>query len=74
MTNEAIKGLLKSLAESAGYKYATKEEAHNAQRCIQCGEPIDGRVRNNLERKEYWVTGLCGVCWDNMFNESDKEE
>lgn len=35
--------------------------------CIDCGEPAIPKCYSAAGRKEYAISGLCEVCYDNMF-------
>lgn len=55
----------------------TKAEASTIGCCVNCRKPVvkningetfidDTMLRNALEVKEYGISGLCGVCWDEI--------
>ena len=44
-----------------------RESPLNCIRCKQVFSPIN--VRTEVERKETKLSGLCGVCWDELFKE-----
>ena len=47
----------------------TKTEAHTKQICIDCKLPIDGRLKTEAGAREYQISGICELCWDDMFKQ-----
>jgi hypothetical protein len=47
----------------------TKGEAEQAGVCVSCREPALPKCKTDAGRREYRISGLCEVCWDNLFNE-----
>jgi hypothetical protein len=48
------------------YKMSAKE-AREQGVCIQCKEKALPKCYSEAGRKEYTISGLCEVCFDNMF-------
>lgn len=48
---------------------STFSEAHEKGICISCQKPPV--CRNEEERREYDISGLCGPCWDEIFKDQD---
>jgi hypothetical protein len=43
----------------------TAGQAWEKRVCVSCKEPIsEANVRNELEAKEFGISGLCGLCFD----------
>jgi hypothetical protein len=56
----------------------TKEQAWDRFACACCGRPVHPIAMGNtldkwtdLERDEYWISGVCPECWDRMWGEDD---
>lgn len=68
-----IKGpALQQFKENAA-RYAhgmTKTEAVSQHICIDCKQPPV--LRNEAERREYQITGLCGPCFDKAIPEEEE--
>ena len=47
----------------------TKADAHRLQICINCRKGVDLLLWSEIDRKEYFISGICPTCWDNMFKE-----
>jgi hypothetical protein len=65
--NKELEALKAGLAKAAGYKYATKEDAIQQGCCIKCGEKAEGRNKSEASKREWFISGLCEVCWDDLF-------
>jgi len=50
----------------------TKAEAHASGICLQCQEPAIPKCYSNAGREEYRISGLCELCWNEMFGEDDE--
>ena len=48
----------------------TREEAHEAGVCIRCRQPIDYDEMEPVDRREYALSGLDGVCFDAVMAEA----
>ncbi|RRA50456.1 hypothetical protein [Acidipila sp. EB88] len=45
--------------------------------CIDCGKPALERSATEAAKREVGISGICGVCWDNMHGvepEDDDED
>jgi len=49
----------------------TKEEATSTGLCISCGKPALERCYSDAGRREYYISGLCEICFDEITNEED---
>jgi len=45
----------------------TLEEAHKCGICIECKQPALSRCYSTEGRKEYGITALCELCFDQLF-------
>lgn len=45
----------------------TKAQAHEQSVCIKCKQPP--AHRNELDAREYAISGICGTCFDNIFKD-----
>ena len=50
----------------------TTSEAQASGNCIQCKMPAIPRCYSEAGRREYQISGLCEICFDNNFGDSDK--
>jgi hypothetical protein len=71
---EGIQGLLQQLAKIAGFKYIDKYEAIALGKCAKCGEEAQANCVTIAGNKEYKISGICEVCFDDMFKDDDNEE
>ncbi len=44
----------------------TVTEAHSKGVCIACGDPALPKCYSNAGHKEYRITGLCELCFDEI--------
>lgn len=42
----------------------TKDEAVSKGICIQCKNPVEGRIHSEMGKREYNISGLCEICFD----------
>lgn len=49
----------------------TAAEARHDGICVRCGEPFDPDAHDELERREYQITALCGRCWTAIMGPED---
>lgn len=42
--------------------------------CIECGKPALQRSATDAAKREVGITGICGVCWDNIHGVDSEEE
>lgn len=61
--------LLSEVAKQAGFKFATKQQAIAANCCIKCGNPVEGRIHTAAGQKEYKISGMCEICFDDIWKE-----
>jgi len=47
----------------------TVGEAASAGNCIQCGKPALPKCYSNAGRNEYYISGLCEECFDDITKE-----
>ena len=52
----------------------TKEEAVSMGLCINCGKPALERCYSDAGRREYCISGLCEVCFDEITCEDSNEK
>jgi hypothetical protein len=45
---------------------STKGEVQEDMLCISCKLPVVNRIRTDLGWKEYGISGLCEICWDDI--------
>jgi hypothetical protein len=46
----------------------TRDEAIERDICVDCKKPNPlQRCTTELAMKEYYISGVCGECWDNLF-------
>jgi len=50
----------------------TTKEAQNTGDCIQCKEPALPKCYSHAGRKEYQISGLCEICFDEITKEPAK--
>ena len=62
----AIKSFLNDQATSLYGLSVT--EAITKHICIDCKNPPT--LRTPSENTEYYISAICGLCWDSMFNEA----
>lgn len=53
-------------ADMAQYRKEV-QRAHEARKCVACNESIDGRIYSPAGRAKYQISGMCEVCFDDMF-------
>lgn len=46
----------------------TKDEAQQKRICINCQNPIMGRVKTEAGVREYGITAMCEICFDTIFD------
>lgn len=42
------------------------DEAHDKGVCIFCGKPIDDRIFSETGLKEYEISAVCEICFDEL--------
>jgi len=47
----------------------TTKEAVSSKRCIQCGELALPRCYSDAGRREFQISGLCEICFDEITKE-----
>ena len=47
----------------------TLDEVKESGICISCKEPALEKCYSEAGRKEFYISGLCEICFDNMFEE-----
>lgn len=68
MKSKTIKKFLDDFTEKQFGKSRTKCEKQDI--CVFCHSKIDMEdFRDDLSRKEYYISGLCNKCQEDMFNE-----
>lgn len=64
-----IDGLLDAITSSPAFAM-TRSEAHEKGCCVKCGQPFSPEnVRDAAEQRETQLSGICGLCWDKLFEE-----
>lgn len=48
-------------------------EAHENEKCIYCNQNIDGRIYSETGLKEYEISGICEICFDKLFEETEED-
>jgi hypothetical protein len=44
-------------------------EAWEERVCVSCHKPVTSEnIRSKQEAKEYQISGLCGICYDQIFS------
>ena len=60
---------LQKLKDKLSKEYnMTVSEAINRGICISCKEDWRNKYYSDAGRREYKISGLCEICFDNMFN------
>lgn len=67
----AVQSFLDDL--SRGLTGRTTAEAVAAGTCIDCGLPFKGRVFTEDGAREVHISGMCEVCWDTLFADTEDE-
>lgn len=44
----------------------TKQQAHDNGICVNCKQSVRGKVNNDIDYREYMISGLCPSCFDNI--------
>lgn len=39
--------------------------------CVMCKKPAAARCKTPADLREHQISGLCGICWDEIFKEPD---
>lgn len=52
----------------------TTKDAQAKDICIQCKEPALPKCHSDAGRKEYQISGLCEVCFDEITKKPDEED
>jgi len=65
--NEPLKEFQEALGENAGFDY----EAPAKGLCGACGLPAIPRCYSDDGRKEFYISGLCEICFDEACKEED---
>lgn len=47
----------------------TQSEAEEKLICISCREPAMSKCYSDLGRREYFISGMCEECFDELFRE-----
>jgi hypothetical protein len=50
----------------------TREEAQEQGICIHCKQVALGRIHTPAGHREYHITAMCEVCWDELFGDDDE--
>lgn len=58
-----------ALAREAGL--LTRDEAHARNVCVNCQKDVDeeGRIYSPAGAREYRISGMCELCFDELFGE-----
>jgi radical SAM superfamily enzyme len=72
--NKEIRQFLIEIGTIAGFKCPNKQEAHSKGICVKCGEPAKDRLKTEAGHREYGLSGMCEVCWDDIFSEPEDDE
>ena len=68
----SMKTVLEKAAKAAGFKFRNKQGAVAAGCCIKCGRDVGDRNKTELDRKEWLISGIDGICYDAMFADDEK--
>ncbi len=52
----------------------TREEAQAKKVCVNCKLPVEGRIHTPAGHREYHITAMCEVCWDDLFGDEDEDD
>lgn len=47
----------------------TRAEAHEKGICVDCKKNVEGRVYSEAGRREYQISGMCELCFDELMKE-----
>jgi hypothetical protein len=50
-----------------------KERCIKLFTCVKCQKPVEKRIHSNAGWREYKISGLCEVCYDEIFAGDDDE-
>lgn len=63
---------LNALTASPAFKL-NRTQALQSNCCCKCGQPVnDTNLRTNVERLEYKISAMCGLCWDDTFKDVEE--
>jgi hypothetical protein len=48
-------------------------EALDGGVCVKCGLDHVSRCTTDAGKREYWISGLCEICWDEILKDSDSD-
>jgi len=68
--NPALQNLLDAVSATSGLKPENK----HAGNCVKCGLEAAPRCKTELDRKEFEISGFCGVCWEEIFPPGKEED
>ena len=66
-----LDGLLKEIGKLAEFKEPDKHKAFAARICVKCGLSAADRCYTDAGRREWHISGLCELCFDEIFSEDD---
>ncbi len=49
----------------------TIQQANDKGSCISCKLPAIARCYSEAGRREFYISGMCEICFDNMFAEDE---
>lgn len=53
---------------------ATRSENQEKGLCVSCGQEALSRCYSEAGRREYGISGLCELCFDEIFAPNDNDE
>lgn len=69
--SKAINEFLQFLATEAGFAIPNKQTALNQGKCMKCGQEAHSRIYSIAGAKEYAVSGICEICFDEIFKDEE---
>jgi hypothetical protein len=68
-TQTSLDDLLNALSKSAFGENTQDLRAEG--KCIECEEPALSKCYSDVGKREYGISGLCEVCWDNIIGDDE---
>jgi hypothetical protein len=69
VSNDPIRNLAKSASKAAGFDQSQRKHGN----CISCRMPARPRCYSQAGLNEYAISGMCEICFDELFAEPDEE-
>ena len=52
----------------------TRDEAVSTEVCISCKKPVDLSKMEEIDVREYHISGICPICFDELARDPDEPE